>query len=52
MNGTEAIITGVDDKDIETARGFFLQFSNEQVLEVTRFGEILAGERAVRREYM
>jgi hypothetical protein len=39
--GTEFILDGVTDSDVETARGFFLEFSRERVLETTRVGQIL-----------
>lgn len=41
MVGTEVIITGVDDAAIAEAKGFFLRFSNEEVIETTKFGQIL-----------
>lgn len=41
MVGTEILLTGLKKADMEEARGFFLRFSGEQVLEVTKFGEIL-----------
>jgi len=39
--GTEVILEGVSDADVETARGFFLAFSEETVLETTKVGQIL-----------
>ncbi len=42
MVGTEILLEGVTDSDIETAKSFFLEFSGEQVLETTRIGQILA----------
>lgn len=41
MVGTEILLHGVTDSDVETAKGFFLAFSDEQVLETTRVGQIL-----------
>jgi hypothetical protein len=41
MVGTEIILEGVSDLDVEIARGFFLEFSGERVLETTRVGQIL-----------
>jgi hypothetical protein len=41
LQGTEVCLSGVSDSDIETAKGYFLKFSNETVLEKTRYGEII-----------
>jgi hypothetical protein len=41
MVGTEVVLAGVDDGDIETARRFFLEFSGEQILETAKVGQIL-----------
>lgn len=41
MVGTEFIIYGVDDCDMEKAKGFFLKFSNHNILETTKTGEII-----------
>lgn len=41
MRGTEVRLSGVSDEDVETAKGYFLRFSGETVLEETRYGEIL-----------
>jgi hypothetical protein len=41
MVGTEVVLNGIADRDIETARRFFLAFSNEQILETTKIGHIL-----------
>jgi len=41
MAGTEVIFTGVDDAAIDEAKGFFLRFSDEEVIESTKFGQIL-----------
>lgn len=35
------ILSGITDGDMESARGFFLRFSDETTLEKTRFGAIL-----------
>jgi hypothetical protein len=39
--GTDVILTGVTDQDIETARRFFLRYSGERVLETTEFGDVI-----------
>ena len=41
MRGTQIRLSGVRDADVKTAKGYFLQFSGERVLEETRFGQIL-----------
>ncbi len=41
MAGTEVTITGLKDAAVEEAKNFFLRFSNEEVLEITEFGQIL-----------
>jgi hypothetical protein len=40
--GTDVILAGVTDADIETARSFFLRYSGERVLESTEYGEVIA----------
>ena len=45
--GTDVILTGVTDADIETARGFFLRYSGERVLESTEYGEVIARSEAL-----
>lgn len=39
--GTEFVFEGVEDKDVERAKDFFLKFSDEQPLESTRYGQVL-----------
>ncbi len=39
--GTEFILEGVKDSDIEYAKEFFLLFSDEQLLEKTSYGQVL-----------
>lgn len=39
--GTEVILKGVNDKDIEEAKNLFLRFSGEKVIEGTKFGEVV-----------
>jgi hypothetical protein len=41
MSGTEIRLENVDDAAIEEAKAFFLRFTGEEVVEVTRFGQIL-----------
>ena len=39
--GTEFILTGLKDKDIELAKNLFLKFTGEKILEQTKNGEIV-----------
>lgn len=39
--GTEITVTGIQDRDVEEAKRFFLEFSGEEQLESTKFGDIL-----------
>ena len=39
--GTEVILMGVKDEDIEKAKDFFLKYSGDEVLEQTRYGAVL-----------
>ena len=39
--GTDFIFDGVSDDDIVGAKNFFLKFSSEEVLDTTRYGQIL-----------
>ena len=41
MTGTIVAISGVTDEVMEEAKGFFLRFSDEEVLETTKVGQIL-----------
>lgn len=41
MIGTEVVLRGVSDTDVETARGYFLRFSGDKILESTKHGQIL-----------
>ncbi len=41
MNGTDFILDGIKDEDIELAKEFFLKFSNETELEKTQYGSVL-----------
>jgi len=40
--GTEFILNGCSEDDIKKAKSLFLKFSDEKVLEKTKFGEILS----------
>lgn len=39
--GTEFIFENVKDEDVDLAKDFFLRFSDEQLLEFTRYGQVL-----------
>ena len=42
MVGSEAVFDGVDDADVAEAKRFFLRYSNEEVLEENRYGQVIA----------
>lgn len=55
MVGTEVILSGIRDQDIEMAKGFFLRYSGDEVLERTQYGEVLRrpkGSRVPARIYV
>src|SRR2546425_944376 len=39
--GTEFVLNGVSDAEIETAKGYFLRFSGDEELERTEYGSVL-----------
>ncbi len=41
LEGTEFIIDGVTDDDISKAKNLFLKFTGEQVLEITKAGDVV-----------
>ncbi|MEV6072023.1 hypothetical protein AB0L82_36255 [Nocardia sp. NPDC052001] len=40
--GTEVIMTGVNDAEIDTAKSYFLRFGGELMLEETSYGQVFA----------
>jgi hypothetical protein len=40
--GTEVLLSGVADEDVEAAKRFFLRWSDEVVLDTTPYGDLLA----------
>lgn len=40
--GTDIALTGVSDDDLETAKSFFLRYSDERLLESTEYGDVFA----------
>ena len=45
--GTDVVLEGVSDDDVEAAKQFFLRFSDEQLLESTEYGDVLVRPRRV-----
>ncbi|WP_240843807.1 hypothetical protein [Acidaminobacter sp. JC074] len=41
FKGTEFILSDIDDSDVEKAKQLFIKFSNSNVLDVTKYGEVL-----------
>ncbi|EHQ36229.1 hypothetical protein [Methanoplanus limicola] len=52
MTGTDFIIEGINNRDIELAKSFFLKFSNEMLLEETQYGSVLENRQPVSRIYI
>ncbi|MHA1756629.1 MAG: ATP-binding protein, partial [Promethearchaeota archaeon] len=52
MIGTEFIITGCNDNDIEMAKELFLRFSGERKIEVTKYGEVLEKKDEISKIYV
>ncbi len=50
--GTEFILEGVTDEDIDKAKDLFLIFSGERVIEKTKYGEVLEKKKGVARIYI
>jgi hypothetical protein len=50
--GTDFRLSGVTKKQIDEAKEFFLRFSGEQLLEVTKFGHVLKRHRTHARIYI
>lgn len=52
MVGTDVVLTGVKDEDIEKAKGFFLQYAGEEVLARTPNGSVLRRRGKTARIYV
>ncbi|SRR5579875_24535 len=52
MEGTEVLLAGCSDDDIQKAKNLFLKFSGEHVLEKTGYGEILERINQVSKIYI
>ncbi len=50
--GTEFILNGCTESDIDRAKDLFLRFSNEELLEKTQFGEVLQKKSETARIYL
>lgn len=50
--GTEFVLDGVTDEDIEKAKDLFLRFSGEKVIESTRYGDVLQKKGRIARIYV
>lgn len=45
MVGTDVVLARVEETDVVKAKSFFLRFSDDKVLETTRYGQVLAHGR-------
>ena len=52
MRGTEFILHGVTDADMEKAKSLFLKFAGEEILETTTYGQILRRKGNAARVYI
>jgi hypothetical protein len=52
IRGTEFVLSGVSDSDIDKAKAMFLVFNSEQPLETTSYGQILQRDGATARVYI
>jgi len=50
--GTEFVLDGVSDEDIEKAKDLFLRFSGEKVIETTEYGDVLQKKGRIARIYI
>ena len=50
--GTAIRLAGLSDRDVEVAKGYFLKFSGDTVIEATQVGRILEKKGAVSRIYV
>ena len=50
--GTEFILEGINQSQIERAKDFFLRFSGESLLEQTKFGQVLKRHKSHARIYI
>jgi hypothetical protein len=52
IGGTDVVLTGVRDEDVELAKSLFLRFSAHRVLETTSYGQVLDPGGNVPRVYI
>ena len=52
VSGTEFVLQGVSDSEMSLAKALFLRFSDEHVLETTRYGQVLRGKADGARVYI
>ena len=52
MVGTDVALEGVTDRDIERAKGLFLRYSGDELLERTQYGEVLRRGKGAARIYV
>ncbi|MBA7531143.1 hypothetical protein ES705_23354 [subsurface metagenome] len=52
LTGTEFILKGCSDRDMKMAKELFLRFSNEEKVEVTRYGQVLKKGKGIGRIYV
>ncbi|MFA5364592.1 MAG: ATP-binding protein [Candidatus Bathyarchaeia archaeon] len=50
--GTDFILEGLTDKDVDKAKDLFLKFSGEKVLETTQYGQVLKKKNNTGRIYI
>lgn len=52
MTGTEFVLSGLSDEEVEKAKSFFLRYSDDIELEATRYGSVLQRESGAARIYV
>src|SRR5690625_5007923 len=52
MIGTEFIFTGLSDQDISQAKEFFLMYSEDKVIEETKYGEVIKNNKGHSKIYV
>ena len=50
--GTDFVLEGLTDKDVDKAKDLFLKFSGDKVLETTRYGQVLKKKQNTGRIYI
>ncbi|HET6316749.1 MAG TPA: ATP-binding protein [Chloroflexota bacterium] len=50
--GTDVVLAGLSDIDMETAKGFFLRYASDEVLDTTAYGLVLRPRGTVARIYV